>query len=200
MRALQPFIVGSRSAFLRNCAPRCPDRRTVQPKRLGKPWRQRQGFFDYALKDQTPRTPTMAQAMANGRSILSATPSTISIFWSNAVTLGVALCCGRIIYFEWRSAVKKEIVASYHHRGTLNGASATESKSCAARNSSTNSSNSKSGDERLLSAGPKTSEQEQEAAESHHENVGQTDIRSSAAGSAAKSTSPAPRATESQQW
>ena len=52
--------------------------------------------------------------------------------------------------------------------------------------------------ERLLSAGPKTSEQEQEAAESITKNVGQNGYSgSSAAGSAAKSTSPAPRATES---
>ena len=52
--------------------------------------------------------------------------------------------------------------------------------------------------ERLLSAGPKTSEHEQDAAESITKSVGQNGHSgSSAAGSAAKSTSPASRATES---
>ena len=52
--------------------------------------------------------------------------------------------------------------------------------------------------ERLLSAGPKTSEQEQEAAGSITKNVSQNGYSGSpVAGSAAKSTSQAPRATES---
>ena len=33
-------------------------------------------------------------------------------FWSNAVTLGLLVCSAGIIYFEWRSAAKKEIVAA----------------------------------------------------------------------------------------
>jgi chromosome segregation ATPase len=33
-------------------------------------------------------------------------------FWSNIVTLGLLVCAAGIIYFEWHSAAKKEIVAA----------------------------------------------------------------------------------------
>jgi hypothetical protein len=33
-------------------------------------------------------------------------------FWSNVITLGLLVCAAGIIYFEWRSAAKNEIVAA----------------------------------------------------------------------------------------
>jgi hypothetical protein len=50
--------------------------------------------------------------MANGRSDLVGHTIDDLYFWSNAVTLGLLVCSAGIIYFEWRSAVKKEIVAA----------------------------------------------------------------------------------------
>ena len=120
-------------------------------------------------------------------------------FWSNAVTLGLLVCAAGIIYFEWRSAAKKEIVAATIIAELWNGR-VSDRIEIVRRTEQFNQlvelQNQET--ERLLSAGPKTSEQEQEAAESITKNVGQNGYSgSSAAGSAAKSTSPAPRATES---
>ena len=173
--------------------------RTVQPQTAGQAVRQRQGFFDYALGKINPSNTDYGAAMADGRS--EAVSHTIDdlYFWSNAVTLGLLVCAAGIIYFEWRSAAKKEIVAATIIAELWNGRVSDKieivrrtqqfNQLVELKNQET---------ERLLSAGPKTSEQEQEAAESITKNVGQNGYSgSSAAGSAAKSTFPAPRATES---
>jgi hypothetical protein len=74
--------------------------------------RQRQGFLDYALGKINPSNTDYGTAMANGRSDLVGHTIDDLYFWSNAVTLGLLVCSAGIIYFEWRSAAKKEIVAA----------------------------------------------------------------------------------------
>ena len=173
--------------------------RTVQPQTAGQAVRQRQGFFDYALGKINPSNTDYGAAMADGRS--EAVSHTIDdlYFWSNAVTLGLLVCAAGIIYFEWRSAAKKEIVAATIIAELWNGR-VSDKIEIVRRTQQFNQlvelQNQET--ERLLSAGPKTSEQEPEAAESITKNVGQNGYSgSSAAGSAAKSAFPAPRATES---
>jgi hypothetical protein len=85
---------------------------TVQPEKTGPTQRQRQGFLDYALGKINPSNTDYGTAMANGRSDLAGHTIDDLYFWSNAVTLGLLVCSAGIIYFEWRSAVKKEIVAA----------------------------------------------------------------------------------------
>jgi hypothetical protein len=173
--------------------------RTVQPQTAGQALRQRQGFFDYALGKINPSNTDYGAAMADGRS--EAVSHTIDdlYFWSNAVTLGLLVCSAGIIYFEWRSAAKKEIVAATIIAELWNGR-VSDKIEIVRRTQQFNQlvelQNQET--ERLLSAGPKTSEHEQDAAESITKSVGQNGYSGSpAAGSAAKSTSPASRATES---
>jgi hypothetical protein len=172
---------------------------TVQPEKTGPAQRQRQGFFDYALGKINPLNTDYGAAMTDGRS--EAVSHTIDdlYFWSNGVTLGLLVCAAGIIYFEWRSAAKKEIVAATIIAELWNGR-VSDKIEIVRRTQQFNQlvelQNQET--ERLLSAGPKTSEHEQDAAESITKNVGQNGYSgSSAAGSAAKSAFPAPRATES---
>ena len=172
---------------------------TVQPEKTGPTQRQRQGFFDYALGKINPSNTDFGTAMANGRSDLVDHTVDDLYFWSNAVTLGLLVCAAGIIYFEWRSAAKKEIVAATIIAELWNGR-VSDKIEIVRRTQQFNQlvelQNQET--ERLISTGPKTSEHEQEAAESITKNAGQNGYSgSSAAGSAAKSTSPAPRATES---
>ncbi len=174
-------------------------RQTEQPEKTGPTQRQRQGFLDYALGKINPSNTDYGTAMANGRSDLVGHTIDDLYFWSNAVTLGLLVCSAGIIYFEWRSAAKKEIVAATIIAELWNGR-VSDKIEIVRRTQQFNQlvelQNQET--ERLLSAGPKTSEHEQDAAESITKNVGQNGYSgSSAAGSAAKSTSPAPRATES---
>ena len=172
---------------------------STSPQKAVQTQRQSQGFFDYALGKINPSNTDYGTAMANGRSDLVGHTIDDLYFWSNAVTLGLLVCAAGIIYFEWRSAAKKEIVAATIIVELWNGRVSDKieivrrtqqfNQLVELQNQDT---------ERLLSAGPKTSEHEQEAAESITKNVGQNGYSgSSAAGSAAKSTSPASRATES---
>ena len=85
---------------------------TVQPEKTGPTQRQRQGFFDYALGKINPSNTDYGAAMAEGRSELVGHTIDDLYFWSNLVTLGLLVCAAGIIYFEWHSAAKKEIVAS----------------------------------------------------------------------------------------
>jgi len=85
---------------------------TVQPEMTGPTQRQRQGFLDYALGKINPSNTDYGTAMVNGRSDLVGHTIDDLYFWSNAVTLGLLVCSAGIIYFEWRSAAKKEIVAA----------------------------------------------------------------------------------------
>jgi len=173
--------------------------RSVQPQTAGQAVRQRQGFLDYALGKINPSNTDYGAAMADGRS--EAVNHTIDdlYFWSNAVTLGLLVCAAGITYFEWRSAAKKEIVAATIIAELWNGR-VSDKIEIVRRTEQFNQlvelQNQET--ERLLSAGPKTSEPEQEAAGSITKSISQNGYSgSSAAGSAAKSTSQAPRATES---
>jgi len=151
--------------------------RTVQPQTAGQALRQRQGFFDYALGKINPSNTDYGAAMADGRS--EAVSHTIDdlYFWSNAVTLGLLVCSAGIIYFEWRSAAKKEIVAATIIAELWNGR-VSDKIEIVRRTQQFNQlvelQNQET--ERLLSAGPKTSEHEQDAAESITKNVGQKRI------------------------
>ena len=99
-------------------------------------------------------------------------------FWSNAVTLGLLVCAAGIIYFEWRSAAKKEIVAATIIAELWNGR-VSDRIEIVRRTEQFNQlvelQNQET--ERLLSAGPKISEHEQEAAGSITKSVGQIGIR-----------------------
>ena len=84
----------------------------VQPEKSGQTLRQRQGFFDYALGKINSSNTDYGATLADGRGDLVGHTVDDLYFWSNIVTLGLLVCAAGIIYFEWRSAVKKEIVAA----------------------------------------------------------------------------------------
>ena len=172
---------------------------TVQPEKTGPTLRQRQGFFDYALGKINPSNTDYGTAMANGRGDLVGHTIDDLYFWSNAVTLGLLACAAGIIYFEWRSAAKKEIVAATIIAELWNGRVSDRIEILRRTeqfNQLVEMHNQET--ERLLSAGPKTSEQEQEAAGSITKSVSQIGQSGSpTAGSTAKSTSSNPRTTES---
>jgi len=172
---------------------------TVQPQTTGQTLRQRQGFFDYALGKINPANTDYGAAMADRRTELVNHTIDDLYFWSNAVTLGLLVCAAGIIYFEWHSAAKKETVAATIIAELWNGR-VSDRIEIVRRTEQFNQlvelQNKET--ERLLSVGPKTSEQEQEAAGSVTKSVGQSGYSGSpVTGSAAKSTLPAPRATES---
>jgi len=171
----------------------------VQPHTAGQTVRQRQGFFDYALGKINPSNTDYGAEMADGRNALVGHTIDDLYFWSNAVTLGLLVCAAGIIYFEWRSAAKKEIVAATIIAELWNGR-VSDRIEIVRRTQQFNQlvelQNQET--ERLLSAGPKATEQEQEAAGSIAKRVSQIGQSGSpVAGSAAKSTFPVPRATES---
>jgi hypothetical protein len=85
---------------------------TAQPEKSGHTLRQRQGFFDYALGKINPSNTDFGASIASSRdSIVNHTVDDL-YFWSNVITLGLLSCAAGIIYFEWRSAAKKEIIAA----------------------------------------------------------------------------------------
>ena len=71
-----------------------------------------QGFADYALGKVNPNDADYGAALDAARGTTVAHTIDDLYFWSNAVTLGLLVCSAGIIYFEWRSAAKKEIVAA----------------------------------------------------------------------------------------
>jgi len=172
---------------------------STSPQKAVQTQRQSQGFFDYALGKINPSNTDYGASMASSRdSIVNHTVDDL-YFWSNVTTLGLLVCAAGIIYFEWRSAAKKEIVAATIIAELWNGR-VTDKIEIVRRTEQFNQlvelQNQET--ERRLSAGPKTSEQEQEAAGSITKSVSQIGQSGSpVAGSAAKSTFPAPRATES---
>lgn len=85
---------------------------TVRPQTARQAARQRQGFIDYALGKINQSNTDYGAAMAEGRNELVNHTIDDLYFWSNAVTLGLLVCAVGIIYFEWHSAAKKEIIAS----------------------------------------------------------------------------------------
>jgi hypothetical protein len=172
---------------------------TAQPQTATQTVRQRQGFFDYALGKINPSNTDYGETLAGRRGDLVGHTVDDLYFWSNIVTLGLLACAAGIIYFEWRSAAKKEIIAATIIAELWNGR-VSDRVEILRRTEQFNQlvelQNQET--ERLLSAGPKTSEQEQEAAGSITKNVSQNGYSGSpVASSAAKSTSQAPRATES---
>jgi len=172
---------------------------TVQPEKTALAARQRQGFFDYALGKINPSNTDYGAAMAEGRSDLVGHTMDDLYFWSNLMTLGLLVCAAGIMYFEWRSTAKKEIVASTIIAELWNGR-VSDRIEIVRRTEQFNQlvelQNQET--ERQLSTAPKASEQEQEVSGSITKNVSQNGYSgSSAAGSGAKSAFPAPRATES---
>jgi len=85
---------------------------TVQPQKAAQIKHQRKGFFDYALGKINPSNNDYGSALAEGRNELVGHTIDDLYFWSNALTLGLLVCAAGIIYFEWHSAAKKEIIAS----------------------------------------------------------------------------------------
>jgi len=172
---------------------------TMQLQTSGQTARQRQGFFDYALGKINPANTDYGTAMANGRNELVGHTVDDLYFWSNAVTLGLFVCAAGIIYFEWCSAAKKEIVAATIIAELWNGR-VSDRVEILRRTEQFNQLVEQHNQEaeRQLSAGPKASEQEQEAVGSVTMSVGQIGQPGSpAAGFSAKSASPKSRATES---
>jgi hypothetical protein len=85
---------------------------TVPTEKSVQTLRQRQGFFDYALGKINPSNTNYGATLADGRGNLVGHTVDDLYFWSNIVTLGLLVCAVGIIYFEWRSAAKKEIIAA----------------------------------------------------------------------------------------
>jgi len=172
---------------------------SVQPEKTGQATRQHQGFIDYALGKINPSNTDYGAAMAEGRSDLVGHTIDDLYFWSNAVTLGLLVCAAGIIYFEWHSAAKKEIVAATIIAELWNGR-VSDRIEIVRRTEQFNQlvelQNQET--ERLLSAGPKISEQEQESVVSITKSASPNGYSGSPATvSAAKSTIPASRASES---
>ncbi len=170
-----------------------------QPEKTGQAARQRQGFFDYALGKINPANTDYGAAMADGRSDLVGHTIDDLYFWSNAVTLCLLVCVAGIVYFEWRSAAKKEIVAATIIAELWNGR-VSDRIEIVRRTEQFNQlvelHNQET--ERLLTASPKASEQEQETAGSISKSISQIGQSGSpAAGSTAKSKSPNQRTIES---
>ena len=170
-----------------------------QPEKTGQAARQRQGFFDYALGKINPSNTDYGAAMADGRSDLVGHTIDDLYFWSNAVTLGLLVCVAGIVYFEWRSAAKKEIVAATIIAELWNGR-VSDRIEIVRRTEQFNQlvelHNQET--ERLLSAASKAPEQEQDVAGRITKNASSNGYSGSpVAGSAAKITFPSPRATES---
>ena len=85
---------------------------STSPQKAVQTQRQSQGFFDYALGKINPSNTDYGASMASSRdSIVNHTVDDL-YFWSNVITLGLLVCAAGIIYFEWRSAAKNEIVAA----------------------------------------------------------------------------------------
>ena len=174
----------------------------VQPEKTGQSARQRQGFFDYALSKINPANIDYGAAMADGQSDLLGHTIDDLYFWSNAVTLCLLVCAAGIVYFEWRSAAKKEIVAATIIAELWNGR-VSDRIEIVRRTQQFNQlvelQNQET--ERLLSAGPKATEQEQEAAGSITKSVSQIGQSGSpVAGSAARVRSRLRAQPNRQQW
>jgi hypothetical protein len=85
---------------------------TIQPEKSGQTLRQRQGFFDDALGKINPSNTDYGATLADGRGDLVGHTVDDLYFWSNVITLGFLVCAAGIIYYKWRSAAKKEIIAA----------------------------------------------------------------------------------------
>jgi hypothetical protein len=86
--------------------------KTAQPTKNGQPLRQEEGFFDYALGKINPSNTNYGATIANGRADIVGHTVDDLYFWSNLMTLLLLGWAAGIIYFEWRSAAKKEIIVA----------------------------------------------------------------------------------------
>jgi hypothetical protein len=84
----------------------------AQPIKNGQTLHQRQGFFDYALSKINPSNGDYGAATASTRDSIVGHTIDDLYFWSNLVTLILLGCAAGILYFEWRAAAKKEIIAA----------------------------------------------------------------------------------------
>jgi hypothetical protein len=85
---------------------------STSPQKAVQTQRQSQGFFDYALGKINPSNTDFGATMTNGRDEFVGHTIDDLYFWSNVITLGLLVCAAGIVYFEWRSAAKKEIIAA----------------------------------------------------------------------------------------
>jgi len=85
---------------------------STSPHKALQTQRQSQGFFDYALDKINPSNTDFGATMTNGRDEFVGHTIDDLYFWSNVITLGLLVCAAGIIYFEWRSAAKKEIISA----------------------------------------------------------------------------------------
>jgi hypothetical protein len=85
---------------------------STSPQKAVQTQLQSQGFLDYALGKINPSNADFGATMANGRDEFVGHTIDDLYFWSNVITLGLLVCAAGIVYFEWRSAAKKEIIAA----------------------------------------------------------------------------------------
>ncbi len=85
---------------------------SVPNSAVTQPAPKRQGFLDYALGKINARGNDYGASMASTRSAVVENSIDDLYFWSNAVTL--ILLCGlaAIVLLQWRSADKREVIAS----------------------------------------------------------------------------------------
>jgi hypothetical protein len=85
---------------------------STSPQKAVQTQLQSQGFFDYALGKINPSNTDFGTTMTNGRDEFVGHTIDDLYFWSNVITLGLLVCAAGIVYFEWRSEAKKEIIAA----------------------------------------------------------------------------------------
>ncbi len=73
---------------------------------------KRQGFFDYALGKINPRDKDYGAAMESGRAALVENSIDDLYFWSNVVTLLLLSGLVALVFLQWRSADKREVIAA----------------------------------------------------------------------------------------
>lgn len=84
----------------------------VPNSEVAQPASKRQGFFDYALGKINPRGNDYGASMASARSAVVENSIDDLYFWSNAVTLLMLCGLAAIVLLQWRSADKREVIAS----------------------------------------------------------------------------------------
>ncbi|WP_263359497.1 hypothetical protein [Acidicapsa ligni] len=73
---------------------------------------RRQGFFDYVLGKVNPSGNDYGAALQSGRDSMVGNTVDDLYFWSNAVTLVLLTGSVAIVFLQWRSEAKREIIAA----------------------------------------------------------------------------------------
>jgi hypothetical protein len=73
---------------------------------------KQQGFFDYVLGKVNPNGCDYGASMQAGREAVVQSTVDDLYFWSNAVTLLLLTGAAAVIFLQWRSSDKKEVVAA----------------------------------------------------------------------------------------